>query len=273
MDYTFNTPKQTYSGTDIMVIFSIPITSSVLSLNKPFKLSSELQTLSISSTTSVLPVRRCGESRPAAYGKGGRTIAGSMVFVVTNRDPFSEIFTVDAKSNSMVNDSAWHIDQMPPFDIVISAQNESGGAGAQIIENARIVNWGTTLSVDDLYTEYTYSYVAENVTPFLAVEDVQDISSLRGSWQNTQAPKTPDDVANDLFAYNNRLPRTTYGRIDKYKDIYSKLPRFQSGLAYAVAGNIDFLEDPAVPRSIANQLRQSIINNNLLRRQYPGVIQ
>lgn len=148
---------QTFSGADIMIIISMPLSSSAFSKSKtPYKVSSEIQTLTVSSATSVLPVRRCGEARPKSYTKGARTFAGSMVFVIVDNDPFKEIFSIDAINNSTVNDDSWHIDQLPPFDIIVIANNELGGIGAQIIHNIRIVNWGTTYSIDDMYTEYTY---------------------------------------------------------------------------------------------------------------------
>lgn len=258
----YNNTPQTYSGTDIMVIFSIPITQTVFTLNKPFKLSTEVQTISISSTTSILPVRRCGEARPASFCRGGRTFAGSMVFVVSNRDPFAEIFSVDAKSNSMINDGTWHIDQMPPFDIVISAQNESGGIGAQLIEGVRIANWGTTLSVDDMYTEFTYTYLAENVTPFLAVSDTFNINYLK-----IQSPKTPDELTKKQMA--SRSDST----VDHYNDSRGTNIRFQSGLAYSVANPMSMFDDPTTPRSLYSDIERSKFNDDLLDNIGQRIIQ
>lgn len=199
---------QAFSGSDIMVIFAIPFTTKQFSaFDSIYKTSTEIQTLTISSTTSVLPVRRCGEVRAKYYTRGARSFAGSMVFTITNHDPFKEIFGLDpSRSNASEGENAWHIDQMPAFDIIVLANNELGGIGAQIIQNINIVNWGTTYSVDDMYTEYTYSYVAEHVTPFLATQyeiqnNVPEVEILaRGTRQGN---KTPDD----LFARMNGAPK------------------------------------------------------------------
>jgi hypothetical protein len=198
---------QAFSGSDIMVIFAIPFTTKQFStFDSIYKVSTEIQTLTISSTTSVLPVRRCGEVRAKYYTRGARSFAGSMVFTITNHDPFKEIFGLDP-SRSNASENAWHIDQMPAFDIIVLANNELGGIGAQIIQNINIVNWGTTYSVDDMYTEYTYSYVAEHVTPFLATQyEIQnnvpevEILAIEG---RRQGNKTPDD----LFARINGAPK------------------------------------------------------------------
>jgi len=200
---------QAFSGSDIMVIFAIPFTTKQFStFDSIYKVSTEIQTLTISSTTSVLPVRRCGEVRAKYYTRGARSFAGSMVFTITNHDPFKEIFGLDpSRSNASEGENAWHIDQMPAFDIIVLANNELGGIGAQIIQNINIVNWGTTYSVDDMYTEYTYSYVAEHVTPFLATQyEIQnnvpevEILAIEG---RRQGNKTPDD----LFARINGAPK------------------------------------------------------------------
>ncbi len=188
--------KQAFSGADIMVLLSVPFSAPAFreKLDKPYKVSAEIQTLTISSTTSVLPVRRVGEARPKAYTKGARTFAGSMVFTIMDSDPFKDIFAIDALSNSMSSDDSWHIDQMPPFDITIVMNNETGGMAVQMIHNARIVNWGTTYSVDDMYSEYTYSYVAEHVTPLLTSIQEQQDNLIVGNVRGRSVILTPDEL-------------------------------------------------------------------------------
>lgn len=187
--------KQSYSGTDIAVVFSIPYVEYGYLSDKHYKISAELQTITLSSTTSVLPVRRLGESKPIAFTRGGRTFAGSMIFTLLGEDPFREIFAIDALDNSTVNDGSWHIDQMPPFDIIIVAQNETGGIAVQIIQSARIVNWGTCYSVDDIYVENTYTYIAEHITPIYSGDLVFDTFTNNPFNTSTyQKPKTPDEL-------------------------------------------------------------------------------
>jgi hypothetical protein len=133
----------------------------------PVKIAADIQTLSISSTTSLAPVRKVGEAKATSYGKGARTFAGTMVFTIIEKDPFQVIFGVDAVNNSLSVDGHWHIDQMPPFDAIIIAANETGGTAIQIIHGIVFSHWGTTYSIDDVFIESTYTYVADHVTPFL----------------------------------------------------------------------------------------------------------
>jgi len=199
---------QTFAGTDISVIFDIPIDSPSLNVGDAFKMTNELQTITISSSTSILPVRATGNAKPLAYGKGARTFAGSMIFTVQG-DPFQSLYAVDALNNSVAVDKHWFIDQMPPFDAIIIAENEFGGVGVQIIHGMVIANWGTTYSVDDVYTESTYTYMAEHVTPFIF--SPLDTLSLYGVVdamirnRGNKGDKTPDDVAtavNDWYSNN-----------------------------------------------------------------------
>lgn len=229
---------QAFSGSDIMVIFAIPFTTKQFStFDSIYKVSTEIQTLTISSTTSVLPVRRCGEVRAKYYTRGARSFAGSMVFTITNHDPFKEIFGLDpSRSNASEGENAWHIDQMPAFDIIVLANNELGGIGAQIIQNINIVNWGTTYSVDDMYTEYTYSYVAEHVTPFLATQyeiqnDVPEVETL--TIGTRKGNKTPDD----LFARMNGAPKLQPKNVKYLSKVSEVLEAVKQGL---INGNYSY---------------------------------
>lgn len=264
--------KQTFAGTDIAVVFSIPYVEYGYLHDKNYKITAELQTLTISSTTSVLPVRTVGESRPRTFNKGARTFAGSMVFTLLGEDPFRDIFSVDALSNSAVNDQAWHIDQMPPFDIIIVAQNETGGIGVQIIDSARIVNWGTTYSVDDMYTESTYTYVAEHVTPFYAGDLVFD--TFVGNpfhIETLKRPRTPDELV-DYFEgkkYTAREQRLLGSEAE------SLIRTFHDGQQFLAAGNLYALPttahgdslDPAIPSDLNRILKKY---NNKVRVKEPG---
>lgn len=123
-----------------------------------------LQTISISSSRTVSPVRRLGESHVQIYTSGPRTIAGTMVFSMLYRNSFVEIFRRSRFENL---NEPFFVDMLPEMTIIIQAANELGHTGRQVISGVKIVNTGTTFSVDDLYTEETYSYVATHATPFI----------------------------------------------------------------------------------------------------------
>lgn len=205
---------QSFSGTDINVLFLLSQVPFIKAAKQPMKLSAEIQTLTVSSTTSVIPVRRVGESKPKAYTRGARTFAGTMIFSVIDKDPFQEIFALDALNSTVINDGSWHIDMMPPFDIVITAVNELGFSGVQLISNVSLTNWGTTYSVDDIYTESTYTYVAEHVSPFVQNPTSSDfLKLLRAS---VRPGDTPDRLAVRLLSeHGSARPRLSDSVVKK----------------------------------------------------------
>ena len=178
---------QTFSGSDIKAVMYLPLLTKG-SIQKAdtvkFKVFADLQTISISSTRSVSPIRVFGKSSPIAYTRGARTIAGSLVFATIRKDPFNDV--ADASiAESYINASTSLIaDQLPPFSIIITASNELGAVALQAVHGVTITNYGTTYSVDDLYTETTYTYVATDVVPLIEGDTSRNINpSLNGQRQ------------------------------------------------------------------------------------------
>jgi hypothetical protein len=54
-------------------------------------------------------------------------------------------------------------DQIPPFNIIITCNNEYGDVSTMGIYGVRLVNEGSTMSVDDILTEQTNTYVATDM--------------------------------------------------------------------------------------------------------------
>lgn len=57
-------------------------------------------------------------------------------------------------------------DQIPPFDIVITAANEYGSIAQMAIKNVEIMNCGSGLSIDDITTDEACTFVATAVIPW-----------------------------------------------------------------------------------------------------------
>lgn len=160
---------QSFAGSDIQALIYLPsITKNTLLGTEgaaKFKIFANLQTISISSTRSVSPVRVFGRSSPIGYTRGARTFAGSLVFATIKKDPFIDVMDSDIGESFVNATTSMGVDQLPPFSILITACNEAGVAASQIIHGVTITNYGTTYSIDDLYTETTYTYVATDVVP------------------------------------------------------------------------------------------------------------
>ena len=59
--------------------------------------------------------------------------------------------------------------QLPPFDIICLFVNEIGNVGKIILYGIDIIHESTVLSVEDIYTEVSYQYVARDVDYFAPV--------------------------------------------------------------------------------------------------------
>lgn len=121
----------------------------------------ELQTISYSIHMEKRPVRAIGNVNAKDYVIGPRTIAGSLVFSVFNKHFAQDI--IEAINNGYSNGTSFLVDELPPFDITISAANEYGYRSRLVVYGVRLLNEGQVMSVNDVYTENTYQFMATDV--------------------------------------------------------------------------------------------------------------
>lgn len=144
-----------YSGTDIVAQIVLPGQG-------PMTLG-ELQTISYSLHRENSPVRFVGHVGPVGFVKGPRTIAGSLIFTVFNQYTF---YRLQQYQDALLNKGLFPLaDMLPPFDVVLTFANEYGSFSKMRILGLTIVDEGGTMSVDDLITESTYTYMARAIQP------------------------------------------------------------------------------------------------------------
>jgi hypothetical protein len=130
-----------------------------------YKTFGEIQTLTITSRRSVEPVRRLGESSPAEYLGGPRTFAGTMIFTLLQEEPLLDLYR-STDRDRYDGEPYLVMDRLPPFNILITGSNEFGHLVESALFGVTLVADGTTLSIDDLFTEQQYTYVARSKLPF-----------------------------------------------------------------------------------------------------------
>lgn len=147
-----------FSGTDMVV----SIDSIFPDGTKFSHVIGSIQTLSYSVHMDKHPVRSIGNANAKDYVFGPRTIAGSLIFAVFNKHFAYELLEKASASTGMTN---YHflMDEMPPFNITVSLANEYGQTARLAIYGVRIINEGQTMSVNDIYTENTYQFVATDI--------------------------------------------------------------------------------------------------------------
>ncbi len=60
----------------------------------------------------------------------------------------------------------WFSDQVPPFDITLTAANEYGAAATMRIYGVEILNEGSGASIDDIVLEQQMTYVCRTIDPW-----------------------------------------------------------------------------------------------------------
>lgn len=184
-----------FSGTDAVATMIIPMIGEdgrITSQGEVVTLG-ELQTLSYSIHRENSPIRTLGHVNVRGFIKGGRTIAGSLIFTVFNEYVFyriSQLKDLLARKNGFFAPLA---DMLPPFDIVVSFFNEYGQASKMKIFGVTIVDEGQTLSIDDLITEQVYTYMARGIQPMVELSPEAASDSTR----------KPDAIARDLQISRN----------------------------------------------------------------------
>ena len=148
-----------YSGCDIVVTASLPA-NLISGDNTHFTLGS-LQTLSISTHQDKRPVRSLGHINVKDYVMGQRTIAGSLVFAVFDKHFADKI---------MDGLGIWMPDEIPALNLTVTFANEYGRTSKMIIYGVKLINEGQVMSINDLYTENTYQFVALGMEPLKADE-------------------------------------------------------------------------------------------------------
>jgi len=149
-----NVIYNSYAGVDI-------VASVILPGEEPLEIG-ELQTISYSIHRENIPVRTLGHVSPVNFTKGGRTIAGSMIFTVFNNYAFYRLRQYQAALENNLYPVA---DMLPPLDFVLTFASESGVFSKMKIYGVTFVDEGGTMSVDDLITEQTFSYMARGIQP------------------------------------------------------------------------------------------------------------
>jgi len=127
----------------------------------------ELQTISYSIHRENSPIRTLGHVNPKSFIKGGRTIAGSMIFTVFDEYAFYKIREYRDLLGRQNGYFAPLADMLPPFDMVITFANEYGSLAKMKLLGITIIDEGQTMSIDDLITEQTYTYMARGIQPLV----------------------------------------------------------------------------------------------------------
>lgn len=191
---TFNlNGYDSYSGCDIVVTARLnTITGgNGTGKEKVYTLGS-LQTLSISTHQDKKSVRVIGSVNALDYTMGQRTIAGSLVFAVFDQHFATEMFEDLEK---ITGKTFFLPDELPALDLTVTFANEYGKTSRMAIYGVRIINEGQVMSINDLYTENTYQFVANALEPL-----------KKGTLAGSSSNKTREVQVASVFDTQNNTP-------------------------------------------------------------------
>jgi hypothetical protein len=177
-----------FSGADIKAVFG----------NKEV---GNLMAVSYAIQREKAPIYVLGEANPRAFSRGKRGIAGSLIFIqfdthaileqfesadmgaspgelgvfvkkIYESDPSEFTQTKNPKNPDPLDEGApmgalaraFYADQLPPFDITVTACNEVGIAAKCVIHNVELMNEGWGMGIEDRQADMQTTYLARAVT-------------------------------------------------------------------------------------------------------------
>jgi hypothetical protein len=226
------TPYKSFSGCDITCIVHVigndGITVPVVIGNA--------QTISYSIHREKFPVRALGTSGVRGFCRGGRTIAGTIVFTMFDREVLWELLQGYSMDTEYVDDSNQVsakmyplLDQLPPFDVTIYFSNEYGHNAFMVLYGLEIHDSGAVMSIDDMIVEQTVQYVARDMD-ILRPADMDNVVGTReigGSLGTSN-----DEYINFLHYLKDRRRRIEGGEFD---DVYGYDIPYDSAIFNATA--------------------------------------
>ena len=198
-----------YSGCDIVVTARLNNINTNTGLAEKVYTLGSLQTLSVSTHQDKKPVRVIGSANALDYVLGQRTIAGSLVFAVFDQHFATEMFNDLSEATGK---SFFLPDELPGLDITISFANEYGRQSRMAIYGVRIINEGQVMSINDLYTENTYQFVALSMEPL--TKNTKSNSNKSDNNDNIYIESSLDNNTDSINTTNNINKTRTINDID-----------------------------------------------------------
>lgn len=219
-----NTFYKTFSGTDAIAFMVLPDC-------KPILLGS-VTTISYSMYRDKKPVTLIGKINVSGYTRGMRVIAGSLVFTMVNQHLVKDIHMQVPYIQSHNKVKA---DELPMFDIMIICASEYGRATRMMIYGIDITDDSQVVSIQDMFIENTFNFVARDIDEFTMYKDGDSTSnSVARTFRqiDTQMSRTVHGF--DMLYYN--IDNNTINP-DLFDEVQKKL--FENGRIEKVSGIFD----------------------------------
>lgn len=162
---------KSFSGTDTLAFILMPGSTPVVL--------GSLTTISYSMFRNKKPVINIGRTNINGVTRGSRIFAGTMVFTLINQHWLKEL---QDQLEWLREFEELKVDELPLFDIMIVSANEYGNYVSMYIFGIDFTDEAQTISVEDLFTENVFSFVARDISVFKSQDVVGN--NMRGKGGN-----------------------------------------------------------------------------------------
>ena len=154
--YTSNFYK-TFSGTDSIAFIIFPKCM-------PIAIGS-VTTISYSMFRTKKPVINIGRTSINGVTRGSRIYGGTMIFTIVNQHWLNNL----AEELPWIGEiSGLKCDELPIFDILVASANEYGSYISMYISGVDFTDEQQTLSIEDMFTENVFQFIARDLSVFKA---------------------------------------------------------------------------------------------------------
>ena len=165
---------ETYSGTDMVVFFAFPGF-------RPIEIGTAT-TVSITTYREKKQIRTIGRIGARGFTKGPRTVSGKIIFTVIREHIVERL---RREIPYLREHKTLLMDELPPFDILISFGNEYGNSAFLVINGVTTVDEQKTMSIEEMFTETIFTYLARDYQPLRAIEADPDLPYDPLDWYST----------------------------------------------------------------------------------------
>jgi len=195
LDAAFQKNNTTYSGTDCTVIAIV---------NEYMLVVGNATTISVSVHREKVPVRTLGHTYPKTFTYGSRTIAGHLIFCTFDEHPLAPLFNFFNKRTSALHRFSSPLsDDLPPIDIILLFNNESGSASVMRLYGLEFMDDGYVVSINDMYSETSMQWVARDLDPMIAAGAEKSWKQLL--FEKQLEGKVIDEYYASLLQYKDRI--------------------------------------------------------------------
>lgn len=147
-----STANGAFSGADIVAHIIFPGKAAIRL--------GQVTTLTYSTYRETSPVRTLGRINVKGFSRGQRTIAGTIIFTVFEKHVVNQL---KEEIDYLKYIKKLKPCELPPFDIMLSFGNEYGSSAKLFVYGVEVVDEGKIFSVEDMFTENTWSYMARDI--------------------------------------------------------------------------------------------------------------